>query len=361
MKFAYACPGVVATLLLASAIVTFAGLNDGLVLYYSFDSAPTGGIIADQSGRGNNGIVHDNPILTAGQVGGAYQFDATNDYIQVPPDASLDVGTQLTFAVWFNAFGRDTGRIILSYCDPLGGWLWNFGAHVMYNAHGGAWVGTGANLNEHANLPGSAHIISVTDPSTNEWHHLVVTYAASDGVGKLYLDGAPVLTMNMGAFRAGTTSDLFVAYGPSLPGDMWRGMLDELRIYNRVIGADEVEALYKGWSSTDPPYIALIGFSDQPDGDQDVTEFYTNETLYVRVRDVDVVPGDPACRIKVILKQARAGKVEFRLTRNADGSFTGSCPLNVFRPGKIRIDVEGSCSGRDAWLMKRSSLQLNAN
>ena len=34
-----------------------------------------------------------------------------------------------------------------------------------------------------------------------------------------------------------------------------------------------------------PPFLCTIGFSNDPEGEQDVTEFYRDETLHIVVRD----------------------------------------------------------------------------
>ena len=358
MRSVYVHVGFTAVLFLCafSVSIVFADLNDGLVLYYPFDSTPAGGIVADQSGQGNNGVVHGAPLRVEGKRGNAYCFDGTNDFIQTPPSASLDVGTQLTCAVWFKVFNYACGRPILEWCDPLAGLGKDFGAHMWVNVHGGEWIGTGANLCEGWGWPGKGHIISVPDPSVNEWHHLAVTYSASSGMAMLYLDGVPVAVRNFGAFRAGTSRDFFVGCRPS-EACRWNGLLDEVRVYNRVLSADEIAALYKGWSSTDPPCITFVGFSSAAEGDQDVTEFFTDETLFIKVRDVSLET-DSNATVNAILRQASRRALFVDLARQRDGRFAGAVPLNKFNPGPLRVTIKGFIPDRT--MMKDTDIMLYA-
>ncbi|NDD66941.1 hypothetical protein EBZ35_04745, partial [bacterium] len=78
------------------------------------------------------------------------------------------------------------------------------------------------------------------------WHHAVATW--EPGVAKLYVDGALVGQQsytqgnrNGGGFRLGT-------HTPSLPA-WFNGEMDDVRFYNRTLGAADVAALYQAEKS----------------------------------------------------------------------------------------------------------------
>ncbi|MFH0953815.1 MAG: LamG domain-containing protein [Verrucomicrobiota bacterium] len=361
MKFAYACPAVVAALLLASTMAALASLNDGLALYYSFDEN-LGGVVADGSGQGVGGLVVGATHVPAGRCGGAYSFDGVDDYIEVSRNPTTS--RNYTVSLWFTLASSNhfDGKVLIAYnrryqIETI--FQSNRNCFISYVLSSTLWDNAGAfwRLSDPIALP------------ENEWQHvaLVVSDSPTPNLayylnGQLHGTGVDGLDVNPGSLR------MLIGACNNFPwtsvGYFWRGMIDDVRIYERALAPAEILELAGACPpvpADGEPFIATVGFSNDPEGDQDVTEFYTNETLYVRVNDVDVVAGDPACRIKVTLKQFQKGKVRFELTRNADGSFTGSYPLNVFRPGVIRIDVEGSCVGHDAWIMKRSLLHLNAD
>ena len=73
----------------------------------------------------------------------------------------------------------------------------------------------------------------------NQWSHLALTY---DGVRmRLYVNGAQVterlltgtITASTGVLRLG---------GNSVWSEFFQGQLDELRVYNRALGAAEIQA-----------------------------------------------------------------------------------------------------------------------
>lgn len=72
----------------------------------------------------------------------------------------------------------------------------------------------------------------------NDWHHFALTYGASKA--KLYVDGVEVLSIN---------TNLDTAYSPLKIGSGvssstgYRGYIADFRIYNRVLGVDEIQKL----------------------------------------------------------------------------------------------------------------------
>ncbi|MFC1460971.1 hypothetical protein ACFLQR_00440 [Verrucomicrobiota bacterium] len=58
------------------------GLKKGLIVYYSFDKNEKGKVI-DKSGKENHGKVHGAKWIAKGQVGGAFEFDGKDDYIDL--------------------------------------------------------------------------------------------------------------------------------------------------------------------------------------------------------------------------------------------------------------------------------------
>ncbi|MDP6905415.1 MAG: LamG domain-containing protein [Verrucomicrobiota bacterium] len=91
----------------------------------------------------------------------------------------------------------------------------------------------------------------------NNWHHAVFTFSSERGAGNLYLDGKNVDSKNdvppafankhqdatigiWGGYER--TSELFPQSGVNY--GHWDGHIDDVRIYNRALSAEEVKALY---------------------------------------------------------------------------------------------------------------------
>lgn len=341
-----------------SAWGSIAALNDGLVLYYPFDTN-AGSVAVDQSGTGNNGTVYGATFSANGRFGCAYEFDGSNDYIKIPASATLNTPDHFSLCAFFKTYNDREQRPILSWHSVSPS---QSGVHMCTEIYGYQWQGRGTGAHmvgvdgyEH-NLN---HVISISDPPLNQWHYLVITYDSASGVGRLYLDGVLATEKNMGSYQPQMSFDAYVGAIPE-PGGLWLkfcGLLDEIRVYNRVISAAEVLALYENRLNTDPAWVTLIGFSNDPEGDQDVTEFYRDETLYIRVRDVDLEADDRAS-VRVMLQQARSGMRMINLERQVDGAFTGSIPLRRFRPGRVRVFIQSNSRTR---LMKDSAFTIRAD
>lgn len=331
-----------------------ADINQGLALYYSFDEEANL-VVPDQSSQGNNGTLNGNPVFTPdGKVGGALEFDGQDDRIFVPASSSLNVGTggQLTFAAWYLTVNKNVSdpsvqqNPILEYSSVPG----VSGCHMWANTIGFQWfIGNGANGGTGANLVDTSlndfsHVISAADQPFDEWHHLAVTYDQSTGIAKVYIDGILKNQANKGSFVPKTDLDLQI--GQRLPGlpdsPVLKGLLDEIRIYNRALNDQEVDEL----AHPKEKLVTKVGFSKTARGLKDKTQFFNIDTMFIFVQHVNL---DPAAQshalIEVNLEQrvGTSGTVRRRivLTGKPDGSFTGSLPLNAFKTGKVEVKIEG--------------------
>jgi hypothetical protein len=115
------------------------------------------------------------------------------------------------------------------------------GLQVMLTAFTGA--GAGPALVQVSNKLG----LSVSTPSTNTavgndvdagWHHLASTY---DGVDiKVYVDGVLSATVNHPGSMDDSKRDMIVGF---FSGSYWKGYIDELRVYNTVLTAGDIQKL----------------------------------------------------------------------------------------------------------------------
>src|SRR5438128_9156769 len=78
--------------------------TQGLVGYWKFDES-TGTTAIDSSGLGNNGTLTNGPTWTAGKVNGALSFDGTNDYVELPNEASFNFTNNFAVSVWMKTPG----------------------------------------------------------------------------------------------------------------------------------------------------------------------------------------------------------------------------------------------------------------
>ena len=104
--------GVAAGLLLALT-VSAAEFPQGLMLHFSFDEAPSDGMVSDRSGRGHDGRAMGATWTTAGKRGGGFAFASSNQCIVVTNYPALRL-KQATYTVWFKtSVSNAAARVIL--------------------------------------------------------------------------------------------------------------------------------------------------------------------------------------------------------------------------------------------------------
>jgi len=224
-----------------------ANINDGLVLHFDFEDVRPGGKVIDKSGRGNHGIIKDGKIV-GGKIGNALECKYENkvDGVLVKDDDSLDV-QQVTVAAWIKTDRLDEhwNRVVAK------GWktAYNLG---LGGDHKGKRYRTKSFFEAAKRTVGTMDLdINVVD---GKWHFLAGSY---DGqVLKFYIDGDLVKTKKSKNRKEIPNNNYDLMIGNSVvPLDppeynYFDGLIDEVRVYNRVLSEDEIQLLYKPASKT---------------------------------------------------------------------------------------------------------------
>jgi hypothetical protein len=212
---------------------------DGLVLYMSFDAPPKDGVVLDESGVGNHGRVEGAQWVPEGRFGGAYQFRITNltERIIVPDSDSLEV-ERITMAAWIKASDTDGfwNRILDKDC---------YRGYTLCLGGGPVGMGYRGKLVMEVD---SAWVGSDRPVGDGQWHHVAGVF---DGQSmRLYVDG---VQKQQKAKKAGPllTSHWDLCIGNSVveyAGEFlgFDGLIDEVRIYNRALSANEIAKLATG-------------------------------------------------------------------------------------------------------------------
>src|SRR3989339_1099794 len=199
----------------------------------------TGTIAQDTSGNNNIGTLTNGPIWVDGKSGKAVKFDGVNDNISVPNSASLNMGTQdFTITAWANFDELTTARhgIIAKITgDPTNGPAMGYGymIHVHNNKYLRFSVTGGVNIYRFAQY-------ALTGANVTGWHFVTGTWNAATNTAKLYLDGLEVASNSYASGTVGNidnTNNLVI-------GSTYKGILDEVYIWNRALSANEVLAEY---------------------------------------------------------------------------------------------------------------------
>ncbi len=210
-----------------------ASLRQGLVLHYPLD-----GNSKDDSGRGNDGRVRG-AIATAdrfGRMQGALRFDGHDDYIVTRSE--VPVSEEYSVSLWVRPDMGSAGAILyrgnMNSCwyDPYLTVAADTLAASVSGCEGSGRIGT-------------------APLSAGKWHHIALVITAA--TQRLYLDGREVAASDHA--RAGVPVPLTIGATGLGEGYFYgfEGAIDDLAVYDRPLGADEVLALYheRGWTGGD--------------------------------------------------------------------------------------------------------------
>jgi Concanavalin A-like lectin/glucanases superfamily len=215
--------------------VAHADLTDGLVAYYPFD-----GNANDQSGNNNNGVEYGGIQYKQGIIGDAASFDGVDDYIRVLSHPSLNPANQLSISFWVKVDGyTNEWSPIVHKGGPL---LSESGTNREYTV----WLHNTSNFCLASAGDGSAQNYLYACCAEVGWTHFVGIIDRQNHRMKIYVDGTlkvdandPYATFNNNNYDLiiGWSEEVNSAYSP------FKGRIDELRIYNRVLTEDEIKAL----------------------------------------------------------------------------------------------------------------------
>gem|GEM_PF-2437549 len=212
-----------------------ASLSDGLMAYYPFD-----GTAEDMSENDNHGIELGNPEYKMGVSGDSISLDGVDDYIRIPYDPTLNPVDQLTVSCWVKAEGY------INRWSPLvhkGGLYTSTGLNREYTV----WLHDSSSFLFHSAGDNSAQFYQNTCCAGQDWTHYVGIIDRQNHRMQVYVDGIlktdvedPYSTFN------NNTNDLLVGWTEEDSAEFspFKGRIDELRIYDRVLGEDEILELY---------------------------------------------------------------------------------------------------------------------
>jgi hypothetical protein len=223
----------------------------GLVAWYTFN-----GDVLDHSGNNNN-VVYNSAAPAKGKGGlakTAFAFDGVSSYMQVNNSSTINPLKITLYALvkptgfyqgkchgnrilskGYNDY--DKGRYLLGYDDNA---YWNYQGcdapvqndrENFYGSYGDGSVASGAvYLNKYIKL--------------SSWYSIVYTF---DGVySKLYVNGNLLAKVAKSTSFNANSNPLFIGRNqdPLYPY-YFKGLIDEMRIYKRVLNASEVAELSK--------------------------------------------------------------------------------------------------------------------
>ncbi len=203
-----------------------------MVLNMPFDTKVTNGT-KDYSGYANNGILYGPNWTSSGKVGGAYEFDGVNAYVDVGNDISL-APENITLSLWVKTYENTSVTGWNGIVKSAKGDGYSSGWRLLdYNNYPRVQINFGGSTPQ--SLWGSSYKFPI-----NEFVHVAFTY---DGqIARLYVNGQELdnLTNSSGINWQGT-SDMQIGVAQNY----FNGSIDQVRIYNYSLSPEQVNALYQ--------------------------------------------------------------------------------------------------------------------
>jgi hypothetical protein len=201
-------------------------VDNGLVAAYSFDEG-TGTVLGDASGHGNHGTIDGATWTNEGRFGGALAFDGVDDAVAVSDASTLDLTTSFTLEAWV-------------YPTALSGWrtvvLKEVDQGLAYSLYANDNVPRPAGYAKVAGVDQAA--VGAASLALNTWTHLAATY--DDRVLRLFVNGLEVGNLPLTGAAAVSDRPLRIG-GNNIWGEYFEGSIDEVRIYNRPLSAQEIQ------------------------------------------------------------------------------------------------------------------------
>ncbi len=231
----------------------------GLVGYWDLNEG-SGQIGEDSSGNLNNGTLgasnasgSDDPLWASSKAGleQALDFDGVNDRFVVPDPSNgvLNFGTTGDFTIvgWFNRQTSGTNDVIVSKKNSITSGT--VGYIVYINSSGYLSFRVSDNPDQYDLRS------TTTQINSSGWNHFAVVWDDDSSANtKIYINGTLDNTANYGSTIESidniSNSSTFEIGSDGGGGDYFDGLIDEIKIYNRVLSSDEISSLYSGQGGT---------------------------------------------------------------------------------------------------------------
>ena len=217
--------------------------NNSLVLSMNFDNITALGegannVSADGSRYNNSGLCGGMPNgicnYTTGKYGSAMYFDGGNDYVNI---GDIPTPTSFTISAWIYPTtipnGSDWDWLIVD----KGATEYNFMIRGSGGAIPGSLMGTAADQQIYDAL------FNFSSPENlDKWYHVAFVFDNNADTNYLYRNGVQVNSTSNTASITDTANSLLIGMDNNF--GVFNGTIDEVRIWNRSLSADEVSQMY---------------------------------------------------------------------------------------------------------------------
>jgi hypothetical protein len=213
-------------------------LSQGCVCHLLFNEG-AGSLASDVSGHGNHGTLKNMLPNTQGsgwqgsKFGGGLGFDGTNDYVDCGNNVSLNISSAKTVSLWVNLDVVNTDQVFIAKEGAIGtGAGWQIIFDDVYGASPDIFSiwGNGLRVQNY-----------MIEHVADKWYHIIALYDGTNS--KLYVDNVEEASTAGNVFGFSTSDHLSIG-ALSTGGTPFNGSIDNVRVYNGALNAEERKQLY---------------------------------------------------------------------------------------------------------------------
>lgn len=207
----------------------------GLVGHYSFDQA-SGGTVVDDSTNSNTATFTGAPTWATGKVNGGLNGFSASDYASINANSTYNL-LAITACVWVNLTNFSSNPVALSRSlgSPDTSGMWSIG----FNG------GSTPRVRMYANGTNNV-LLNPSSVGTDTWNQICLTYDGGDFI--MYTNGQEADSIALNDPMTSFSYPLRIG-AISSGSQPFQGIVDEVKIYSRVLSPQEIEAEYNAQSS----------------------------------------------------------------------------------------------------------------
>jgi hypothetical protein len=222
-----------------------------LIHYWQFEEDPGATTTVVDTAGGLDGTI-EGAVSAVGKVGQALSFDGSDDRVQVQDFSAPPQGT---IVLWINPSLSKSKERFLGTGGDFEVWVRSNGElkNELFD-NGSTTVGTGAGV-----------------VKANQWQHVVVTYDGTAQTVEIYLNGELKIAGNANVPSVPTGTVLQFGSRPGIAAaEFYKGLLDDIQMYDEVLTADQIKGLYENPATTVSYATKEASSPFPPDGMQEV-------------------------------------------------------------------------------------------
>ncbi len=222
-----------------------ASVVTGMVSHWLLDE--NSGTTAIDFVGGNNASLNGTAAWapTEGQVDGAVRLDGPGSYLSIGNESNFDFTNAMTVACWIKPDTFDaTWQAFV--CKGDNSWR----LHRSGDTNQVNFACTGLS---------QLDVTGTTDVNDGQWHHIAGIY---DGANLyVYVDGNLDASVASTGQIANTGDPVFIGSNASMSNREFKGLIDDVCIFNRALTADEIASLYTATATRTDLRSKMLGIN----------------------------------------------------------------------------------------------------